>query len=309
MEVTMKQELHLIHNKWMKDCCYFQRVISQFLFEGAKARRFAGLAEQFVHRLGYPTFVYSKKRYATSQEYYFWFQRALQMFDQHVSRAKIRHPESTYLYDNKEARVRLSNFYHWLADTLAEERYVGPAGLHRALNRYFYDDLEVPTMTATQLANTQELLRALAPYVVVCGSYARLQERNTENYTSDIDMFIRSRPRDEVDFEICNETYMEEILEIINARNLLNDSDGPGSIAIMPMRNMPIMFDMNTRFKLPLTNKPFYRMIYGVPMLCCVDDKHAYDEDCWDNQEWSDKAVDVVIEHPLPKYAPDNEEA
>lgn len=305
--ISTEQELHYIHNHWMKQCSCAQRIISQFLFEGCQTKYFAGVAEPVSSKLGQPTFITTKNRYATAEEYYYWFIHASQVFPHHIYRAHKKHPNSVFMYDIKEANIRVHNFYKWLAKELAEIRHVSPGRMRIALNRYFYGELEVTNMTTRELSNVQEILHALAPYVVVCGSYARREERNSETYSSDIDMFIRSRPRDEIDFEISNETYMDEILDVINSRELINDSDGPGSIAILPQRHVPIMFDMNTRFKLPITNKLFYREIFGVPMMCCVDDKHASDEVCWDNPEWSDAACDVVIDNPIPKYAPDSE--
>ena len=160
-------------------------------------------------------------------------------------------------------------------------------------------------MTDKELETMQELLTALAPYVIVCGSWARGEERLEESYSSDIDMFIRSRPRDQLDYEISNETYMAEVCEIINTRNLINTSVSVGQIAIEQQRNVPYMFDMSTFFHLPASNGIFYKNIFGVPMLCCIDNPETEWVDCWDNADWDDAAQDVIIKNPIPwKWTP-----
>lgn len=157
-------------------------------------------------------------------------------------------------------------------------------------------------MTEKELNHLQELLRALAPYVVVCGSVAKGTDRHDEDYASDIDMFVRSRPRDEVDFETCNETYINEICDIINDRNLINSSVGPGCITVEFQRKCPVMLDMSSMFHLPVSNEIFVKDVFGVPMLCCVDDPGVDWELCWDNVEWDDEACDCIIKNPVPKY-------
>lgn len=155
-------------------------------------------------------------------------------------------------------------------------------------------------MTDTELKTMQELLTALAPYVIVCGSWARREERLEGSYVSDIDMFIRSRPREEIDYEISNETYMNEICDIINSRNLINTSVSVGQIAIEPQPHIPYMFDMSTFFRLPASNGIFYRNILGVEMLCCIDNPETRGDDCWDHADWDDAAQDVIIQTPIP---------
>lgn len=144
----------------------------------------------------------------------------------------------------------------------------------------------------------EELLNRIAPYVVVCGSFAKYKE----NEDSDIDCFLRSRPIEEVDPEIGNDTYMPEILEIIKEYDLVTDSVLVGHIAIERQFGIERMIEISSHYKIPKESKLFYRTIHGVPFLCGQDDKNADSEECWDCPVWDDEICDMKITHPIPKY-------
>ncbi len=143
-----------------------------------------------------------------------------------------------------------------------------------------------------------DFLRAIAPYVVVCGSYGR----NEESDRSDIDCFLRFRPREEVDCEIGNESYMPEILDIIKRFGFFSDSCIVGHIAVERQCDVPRMVEISEHYQIPYTETLFVREIYGVPMICARDDKSADAEGLYDVPVWSDVAQDMSIAHPLPEY-------
>lgn len=145
-----------------------------------------------------------------------------------------------------------------------------------------------------------EFLNELAPYVVVCGSFAR----RTETEDSDIDCFLRSRPRQEVDLEAeeNNEAYMPEVLALIQKYGFYSDSVCVGHIAVERQHAVPRMVEVSCHYRIPHSEELFVREIYGVPMLCASDEKDAPWEECYDQSDWDDEVNDVAIRFPLPVY-------
>ena len=143
-----------------------------------------------------------------------------------------------------------------------------------------------------------QFLREIAPYVVIVGSFAR----GDEGENSDIDCFLRSRPCDEVDPEGGNEDYMPEVLEIIKRYGYETESCSVGHITVKAQKNVLRMVEIATLFAIPHTNPITTRNIYGVSMLCAVDDKHCPYKHCYDNAVWDDDAESMVINYPLPAY-------
>lgn len=143
-------------------------------------------------------------------------------------------------------------------------------------------------------------LNEIAPYVVVCGSFSR--EAETPN--SDIDCFLRSRPREDVDPESGEETYMPEILAIIKKAGLVWSSVIRGHVAIEQQPGFPRMIEISSLYRIPATVQPFYRDIDGVRMLCAPDDKNYDLDSAYDTPIWDDVLCDIVIRNPLPAYQP-----
>lgn len=143
-------------------------------------------------------------------------------------------------------------------------------------------------------------LRALAPYVVVVGSFGRGEERDG----SDIDCYLRSRPRAEVDPEAAenNETYMPEVLKLIERHGYVTDSVITGHIAVERQPGVPRMVEISSHYHIRKTEAVSVREVYGVPFLCAKDDKDAPLNDIYESSEWDDKACDMVIKNPLPDY-------
>lgn len=146
----------------------------------------------------------------------------------------------------------------------------------------------------------KSFLKEIAPYVVVVGSFGRGEEHSG----SDIDCFLRSRPRDEVDLEIGNETYMDEILDIVDRNDLEFSSVISGHIAIERQPGFPRMIEISSHYRIPEESKLFYRDVDGVKMLSAQDDKTCDIENCMDGMVWDDKLQDVVIRNPIPAYQP-----
>lgn len=133
---------------------------------------------------------------------------------------------------------------------------------------------------------------------MVCGSFAR----NAESPSSDIDCFLRSRPRDEVDPERGDETYMPEILDIISKNDLAWSSVICGHVAVEQQTGFPRMIEISSLYRIPSAIKPFYRSVDGVQMLCAPDDKECAFESAYDAPIWDEALCDIVIRNPLPEY-------
>lgn len=145
-----------------------------------------------------------------------------------------------------------------------------------------------------------DFLRELAPYVVVVGSFGRGEERDG----SDIDCYLRARPRSEVDpeAETNNETYMPEVMELIRDRGYVVDSVLSGHIAVERQEGVPRMVEISSHYRIRHTERVYVREIYGVPFLCAFDDKDTPLEERYECVDWSDEAGDIVILNPLPNY-------
>lgn len=149
-------------------------------------------------------------------------------------------------------------------------------------------------------------LRQLAPYVVVCGSFARREETEA----SDIDCFLRSRPTQEIDPEaMTDETYMPEVLDIIQQFGYYSSSVIVGHIAVERQEGVPRMVEVSSHYRINHKQPVFYREIAGVRLMCAVDEKETPYEECYDCATWSDEAEDMVIPYPLPIYEANKQEA
>lgn len=148
----------------------------------------------------------------------------------------------------------------------------------------------------------KNFLNEIAPYVVVVGSFARGQE----HVHSDIDCFLRSRPVNEVDPEMGNETYMPELMAIIDRLGFMPHTDSVvvGHVAVERTAGISRMVEISSHYRIPAVNEVFYRSVEGVLMMCAVDDKDAELEDCYDNVDWDDSLCDNVIHNPLPPFNP-----
>lgn len=141
-------------------------------------------------------------------------------------------------------------------------------------------------------------LKEIAPYVVVVGSFGRHEEHSE----SDIDCFLRSRPRADVDPEQDNETYMPEILSILDKYNLDWSSVLVGHIAVERQPGFPRMVEISSHYRIQYIQHPFYRDVDGIRMLCARDNKECAHDLTYDHIDWDDNLGDCVIRHPLPAF-------
>lgn len=145
----------------------------------------------------------------------------------------------------------------------------------------------------------KHFLSELAPYVVVVGSYGRMKETPI----SDLDCYLRSRPREEVNPEDVNsETYMPEVIELCKKYSYETCSVLVGHIAIEQQVGAPIMVEVSSHYRIPSKNPIHVRELFGVNFLCAEDRKDTPLEDCYEFQEWSDEKCDMVTYNPLPEY-------
>lgn len=145
-----------------------------------------------------------------------------------------------------------------------------------------------------------DFLRELAPYVVVVGSFGRGEEHDG----SDIDCYLRARPRELVDPEAedNNETYMPEVMALIRRYDFIADSVVAGHIAVERQPGVPRMVEVSEHYHIRVGEQIHVREIYGIPFLCARDDKDTPLEERYEYMDWSDEAGDVVIRNPLPNY-------
>lgn len=136
----------------------------------------------------------------------------------------------------------------------------------------------------------QDFLKEIAPYVVVVGSFAK----GTQTAESDIDLYIRHRPLDEVDCEISNETYIDEVIATAEEYGYRWDSICVGCIAIYA----EVMLDCSTLFKIPISSPVKEVKIGETSLLCAEDDKEASYDSCY---EQIDDSGNFLL-NPLPDW-------
>lgn len=95
---------------------------------------------------------------------------------------------------------------------------------------------------------------------------------------------------------------MPEVLDLIQRFGFFSDSVCVGHIAVERQCGVPRMVEVSEHYNIRRTEPVFVREIYGVPMMCAVDDKYAPPEDRYDQPEWSEEDCDMVIRFPLPEY-------
>ena len=81
----------------------------------------------------------------------------------------------------------------------------------------------------------ESFLRAIAPYVIVVGSFGR----NEETEDSDIDCYLRSKTPEEIDPETGDDTYMPEIIAIVDSFGLAWASVIVGLIVVERQPGIP----------------------------------------------------------------------
>lgn len=121
-------------------------------------------------------------------------------------------------------------------------------------------------------------LKAIQPYVVVCGSFAR----NEQTEDSDIDFYVRSKEWPEEEDPPIDQSYMPEVVEMTLQFGYEIESVIVGHISISKEETQVRQVEFSNLFKLPRKNPVREIEIYGIPFLACEDDKNVPYEVCWD---------------------------
>lgn len=113
-----------------------------------------------------------------------------------------------------------------------------------------------------------DFLHEVAPYVVLCGSYAR----GEENENSDLDFYVRQKPQNPDEEPPMDTSYLPEIMEVCRKYGYEMDSCVIGSITLSAEATGTIQVEFSYMYKLPVDN-PIEVKNWFVPFLACVDDK------------------------------------
>ena len=144
-----------------------------------------------------------------------------------------------------------------------------------------------------------DFLREIALYVIVIGSFAR----SAETAESNIDCYLRLLPLDKWDCERPCNSYMPKILDIIKKYGYETKSVLIERISIPIQNDVPQMVEITSFYRIPCISTVFKREIFGVDLLCAVDNKNADLDNCYDYVDWNEEACDNEIRYPLPSYA------
>lgn len=139
----------------------------------------------------------------------------------------------------------------------------------------------------------QLFLQAIAPYVVLCGSFAR----GEENENSDLDFFVRQKPQDPEEEPQNDTSYLPELIRIIKCFGYEIDSCVIGSVTIPASSTGVRQLEFSYLYRLPTANSITVREVDTAVFLTCVDDKNAEYDNCYDTLDDYGN-----IQNPLPSY-------
>lgn len=121
----------------------------------------------------------------------------------------------------------------------------------------------------------EKVLKELHPFVIVVGSYAR-----GENHSgSDIDLYIKRRPQEELDNDWYNnveEHYIDKVIEVFENNNLKWDSL---FISYIHTNDLPVQIEASPLFKIHKDTPIKTIELFGVKMESAIDDKDISIED------------------------------
>ena len=138
-----------------------------------------------------------------------------------------------------------------------------------------------------------EFLKRIAPYVVLCGSWARGEE--TES--SDLDFYVRQKPQNSEEEPLIDTSYLPDIIQIVEEFGYSIDSCVIGSITLTEETTKGPQLEFSSLYRLPKNRKLKVRVFAGVPFITCVDDKTTPFDSCY--EALSDEGE---IQNPLPDY-------
>ena len=126
-----------------------------------------------------------------------------------------------------------------------------------------------------------EFLKAVAPYVVLCGSYAR--EEHTP--LSDLDFYVRQKPQDPDEEPPVDTSYLPDIIQIVREFGYDFDSCVIGSITLSSMTTSASQVEFSSLYRLPISSPIGVRVVHGILFLTCEDDKTAHFSDCYESDD------------------------
>ena len=127
----------------------------------------------------------------------------------------------------------------------------------------------------------KEILTTLAPYVIIVGSYGRDEAKPD----SDIDLYVRRRPKHEMEEDYYGELeehYIDKVNEVIEKYGITYSSSIVGHLAL---ESLPIMIEASYLFSIPKTSRVHKITLFGVELDAAVDDKKTSYEDTIDYWE------------------------
>jgi predicted nucleotidyltransferase len=116
----------------------------------------------------------------------------------------------------------------------------------------------------------QKVLTELNPYVVVVGSFAR----GTNDENSDIDLFVKRRPQEELDddwYGELEEHYIDKVIEVFESNNLSWDSL---FVSYVHTNDLSVQIEVSSLFRIPKDSEFKTIDVFGVKMLSAIDDKN-----------------------------------
>lgn len=120
-----------------------------------------------------------------------------------------------------------------------------------------------------------KVLTELKPYVIVVGSFAR----GDNHARSDIDLYIKRRPEEELDeyWELnLEEHYIDKVIEVFESNQLEWDSLLVGYVHT---NTLPIQIEAATYYKIPKNTCIQTKNILGVEMEYAIDNKELDPDD------------------------------
>ena len=115
----------------------------------------------------------------------------------------------------------------------------------------------------------QKVLTELKPYVIVVGSFAK----GTNNSQSDIDLYIKSRPEEEMDEDLSGEledTYIDKVIEVFEQNDLFWDSVMIGAVHT---NSLFIQIEASYLFRIHKDEPVRIINLFGVEMESAIDNK------------------------------------
>lgn len=127
----------------------------------------------------------------------------------------------------------------------------------------------------TNTEGVTSVLKDLKEYVIVVGSYAR----GDNHIESDIDLYVKRRPQEELDsdwFGEIEEHYIDKVIEVFEKHNL---KWGSLIIGYVHTNDLPVQIEASSLFNIPKSTPIIKKNIFGIEIDTAVDEKDLSPED------------------------------